>query len=205
MGQITPESGAIALYDWIEYQQGIKTALEAVNTAQSAINSAYAFRVETNLYHPTIASIQNQALVNILIEGYDADKYTSAMANHMVTFHIDCYVLGRNENSVENPGSLLPADQVAVERLQYLCAQVEYGLRNMANYDMGLDPYKVQPKKLGLKFQEPQDVDESAEPYAPARFTFTCEFGYDSADSQDTDLTQIFVTVGEWSSRFTYS
>lgn len=204
MGQVQPETTAIQLYDWIIYQRGLKIALDAVSDAQAAINPAYRFRVEKNMYAPAIQDIQNQALVNILIDGYDPENYTASTTNHSVTFFIDCYVLGRNENSVDNPGSLLPADQVAVERLQYLCAQVEYGIRNMSNYYMSLDPGNIRQHNLGLKFTNPQDVEDAAEPYAPARFTLTCTFGYNCHDDQGVDISETLTTVGEWASRFIY-
>ena len=209
MGQIQPEAQAIELYPWIYFQQGIKTALEAVSTSQTAINPAYQFRVETNLYRPSIQDIQNQALVNILIDGYNPKNSTNSNVNHDVTFFIDCYVLGQNENDVENPGSLLPADQVAVERLQYLCAQVEYGLRNLQNYYMdAIDSdliNTVQRGKLGLKFFQVEDAMESNTPYAPARFTLNVTFPYSPADHDEVDLTKIFVTAGEWASQFDYT
>ena len=209
MGQIQPETNAIPLYLWVYYQQGLKAALQAVSTAQSAINPAYQFRVETNLYRPSIQDISNQALVNILIDGYDSISSTNANVNHKVNFYFDCYVLGQNENDVENPGSLLPADQVAVERLQYLCAQVEYGLRDLKNYHMDSENSdlinSIHRGNLGLKFSGVEDAMESTTPYAPARFTLECQFPYSSADQTEVDLTKILVTVGEWASQFDYS
>ena len=206
MGQVQPEAQAIALYKWVTFQQGLKTALEAVSTAQTAINPAYQFRVETNLYRPNIQDIQNQALVNILIDGYDPENSTNSNLNHNVTFYFDCYVLGQNENDVENPGSLLPADQAAVERLQYLCAQVEYGLRNLNNYYMDSSLLnEVRRGVLGLKFSSVEDAMESNTPYAPARFTLKTTFSYSPKDHDEVDLTKIFVTAGEWASQFDYT
>jgi hypothetical protein len=206
MPLINPETGAVEQYIWVVFQQGLKAALQAVSDAQALINPAYKFRVETNLYRPTIEQIENQALVNILIDGYDPMNSTQSIEDHLVSFHFDCYVRGRNENDPDNPGSLIPADQVAVERLHYLCAQVGYGIKKLEDYYMGLsDNKQVNRGKLSLKFNPVDDAAESATPYAPARFTLECSFPYTSADLTLVDITQTLITLPEWASRFTYT
>jgi hypothetical protein len=205
MPLVNPEPSAIEQYVWVIFQQGLKTALEAVSTAQTAINPAYQFRVETNLYRPAIEDIENQALVNILIDGYDPDNVTQSREDQLVTFYFDCYVRGKNENDPDNPGSLVPADQVAVERLHYLCAQVGYGIKKLENYYMGLsDNKEVNRGKLSLKFNPVDDAAESATPYAPARFTLECSFPYTAADGQGIDITDTLITLDEWASSFSY-
>jgi hypothetical protein len=204
MPLINPETGAVEQYIWVVFQQGLKTALQAVSDAQALINPAYQFRVETNFYRPTIEQIENQALVNILIDGYDPMNVTNAEENHLVSFYFDCYVRGRNESDPDNPGSLIPADQVAVERLNYLCAQVGYGIKKLEDYYMGITVKQVQRGKLSLKFNPVDDAAESATPYSPARFTLECSFPYSSADLTGVDITDTLITLPEWASRFTY-
>ena len=200
MGIINPEAGAIANYKWVEAQEGIATALEAVSTAQAVINSLYYFQVEKNLYRPTIESIYNVSLINILIASVTSDgNETNFSKNHIVTYHIDCYVRGKNEDDPDNPGSLVPADEVAVERLHYLCAMVEYGLTNLANFYQSLNSGEIMPDKINLIFNPIDDSSNAAEPYAPARFEFVCKFPYVPQDLQNLpDLKKAFVDMQEF-------
>jgi hypothetical protein len=198
MGIINPETGAIANYKWVTAQEGIKTYLEAVSTAQAIKNPAYAFKVEKNLYRPTIESIYNVSLVNILIASVTSDgNETNFSKNHIVTFHIDCYVRGQNEDNPDAPGTLVPADEVAVERLHYLCAMVEYGLTNLANFYQSLNSGEIMPDKISLIFNPVDDPANNADVYAPARFQFVCKFPYVPQDLQNLpSLAKAFVDLG---------
>lgn len=204
MGIINPEVGAIDNYLWVTAQEGIKTTLEAVRDAQKLINPDYDFQVETNLYRPTIESIEDTALVNILIGPVNSDgAQTDFSKNHVVTYNIDCYVRGRNEDNPDNPGSLVPADEVAVQRLQYLCAMVEYGLTELAGFYKSLNSGEIMPDKISLNFNPVDDAAESATPYAPARFEFICIFPYTPQDLTGLpSLSESLTTVGEWASKF---
>jgi hypothetical protein len=205
MSVITPPTGAIPLYLWIKYQRGIKTLLESVSTAQALLNSAYAFAVYTNMYRPSIEDIYNQAMVNILIDNVQSENAGAFSKNHVVTFHIDCYVRGKNEDDPDNTGTLIPADEVAVERLQYLCCQVEYGLTQLKNFYAGLESGQVMPGGLSLQFSAVDDGAESATPYAPARFILTAKFPYTPADLTGLPpIEQLLVTFPEWAANFIY-
>ncbi|MCK5613745.1 hypothetical protein KAR91_68405 [Candidatus Pacearchaeota archaeon] len=206
MGIINPEVGAIDQYLWVKAQEGIKLSLEAVRDAQKAINNDYDFDVHENLYRPTIEKIENKALVNILIAQVVSDaNETNFDKTHNVTYNIDCYVRGRNEDDPDSPGSLVPADEVAVERLQYLCAMVEFGLTKLANFYQGLNSGEIIPDKIDLTFNPVDDAAEAATPYAPARFQFVCKFPYTPQDLENLPvLEQSFIDLSEWASRFIY-
>lgn len=200
MGIITPPPGAIPNYLWVQAQQGMKAILKAVSADQELFNSDYKFRVETNLYRPTIEEIENVALVNILIREVTSDEHETNFAkNHVVKYNFDCYVRGQNEDDPDNPGSLVPADEVAVERLQYLCAQVEYGLTELVNFYQGVLPGDIYPDKLDLTFNPVEDAAESATPYAPARFEFICKFPYSPKDLENLPaLTEVLTNLADW-------
>jgi len=205
MGVVSPESTAIQQYVWVLFQQGIKAALQAISDAQELINPSYKFKVETNLYRPTIEEIENMALVNILVDNIQAGLVTDFSKNHIVTYNIDCYVRGENDTDVEDGVSLIPADEVAVERLHYLCAQVEYGLTKLENYYMGISPGDVRPGSLSLSFSPVEDASQSATPYAPARFILSCEFPYTPKDHENLpSIEQTFLSMDDWASRFIY-
>lgn len=206
MGVIDPEPAAIDQYLWVIAQGGIKISLEAVSAAQTLINPLYEFEVEEDLYRPTIEQIENKALVNILIGSVISNENeTNFNKTHVVTYNIDCYVRGKNEDDPGAPGSLVPADEVAVQRLKYLCAMVEFGLTNLANFYEGLESGEIMPDKIDLTFNPVDDAAESATPYAPARFTFVCKFPYDAQDLENLpliDRTKIDLT--NWASEFIY-
>lgn len=200
MGVINPESGAVPVYLWVQAQQGIKTILEGIRDTQVAINSDYDFDVYTNLYRPSIEQIENKALVNILIATVTSDEHeTNFSKNHVVTYNIDCYVRGKNEDDPDNPGSLVPADEVAVERLYYLCAMVEYALTKLANFYKGLSSGNIYSDKIDTTFNPVEDASESATPYAPARFQFVCKFPYVPQDLENLpDLEQVILNLKDW-------
>ena len=202
MGVVNPETGAISNFLWVAAQEGSKTILEAVSSAQAAINPDYAFIVESNLYRPTIENMQDTALVNIRIGQVTSKDETNFDMTQTVTFYYDCYVLGRNEDNPDSPGSLVPADEVAVQRLHYLCAMVFEAITNLANFYSGLGSGQIVPGKVGIVFNPVEDPENSATPYAPAQITFTCDFPYEARDLRDLpEYKATFINLGSWASR----
>jgi hypothetical protein len=206
MSIINPETGAIPRYLWDTAQEGIKIQLQAVSTSQAAINSDYAFTVEQDLYRPSIedATINNH-LVNIYIAQVTSDgNDTNFLKNHIVVYNIDCYVQGKYETDPDT-SALVPADEVAVARLKYLCAMVEFGLTKLANFYKGLGSGNIMPDKIDLIFDPVVDAAESATPYAPARFTFTCKFPYTPQDLENLpDLDRAKADLTNWATEYIY-
>jgi hypothetical protein len=199
---IDPESGAIENFLWIQAQEGIKIALEGISNIQKAINPDYEFQVHKNLYRPHIEQIENTAMVNIRIGSVATKNETAYDATHTVTYFIDCYVRGRNEDDPDNPGSLVPADEAAVERLNYLVAMVHYGITALANFYFGLNSGEIIPGKIGIVFNPVEDAEDSATPYAPAQITFTCEFPYENADLTGLpELEAVKADLTSWASQ----
>jgi hypothetical protein len=202
MGVINTETGAIEEFLWIKAQDGIKIILESVSGSQSAINSDYAFQVHSNLYRPSIESIENVAMVNIRIGKVDNIDETYASMTQQVTYYIDCYVRGQNEGDPDNPVSLVPADEAAVQRLHYLVAMVYSGITNLANYYFGLNSGEIVPGKIGIVFNPVEDVEDSATPYAPAQITFTCDFPYDVQDLTGLpEWESTYVKLSSWAAQ----
>lgn len=205
MTVINPEVNAIPQYLSAIAQQGMVDLLRNISTLQTAINPDYEFKVEKNMYRPAIEDIQNQALVNILIAQIIPKNSTDFDKTHTVTYHIDCYVRGRNEDDPGNPGTLVPADEVAVERLIYLCSQVEFGLTGLETYYKGLSSGEIEPVNLSLNFNSVEDAEDAASPYAPARFTYICNFPYIPKDWENLPpIDETFINLSQWASRFTY-
>ena len=182
MGIINPEVNAIPNYLWVKYQEGIYTALKATSTAQAAINSEYQFNVHKNLYRPKLATLIKQ-FVNVIIADVTAeDTQNNFDKTHIVTFNIDCYVRGENEGDPGDPNVLVPADEVAVERLHYLLAMAEFTITALPNYYMGLSSGQVVPDKITTTFNPVDDAEEAQTPYAPARVQMTAKFDYTMKD-----------------------
>lgn len=199
---IDPENGAISNFLWVEAQEGIKIILEGISDIQKAINPDYEFQVHKNLYRPSIEQIENTALVNIRIGNVATKIETNFDETDVVTFFIDCYVRGRNEDDPDNFGSLVPADEAAVERLNYLVAMVRYGITALSNFYLGLNSGEIIPGKIGIVFNPVEDAADSATPYAPAQITFTCEFPYERADLTNLpELEAVKATLSNWASQ----
>lgn len=204
MSIINPESGAIPKYLWDTAQENIKEILEDISTAQALLNSDYAFTVTSDKYSPTIEElVSNNHLVNIYVTTVSSDGHeTNFSKNHIVTYNIDCYVQGFNEDDPDT-SVLVPADEVAVARLKYQCAMVEYGLTNLANFYMDLRSGEIIPDKINLVFGTVEDASDSFTPYAPARFTFVCKFPYNPQDLEDLpDLSAFKTDLTNWASEY---
>lgn len=204
MSIINPESGAIPRYLWDTAQDNMKSILEDVSTAQAAINADYAFTVINDKYSPTIEElVADNHLVNIYVAQVVSDGHeTNFSKNHIVTYNIDCYVQGFNEDDPET-SILVPADEVAVARLKYQCAMVEYGLTKLSNFYMGLNSGEIIPDKIDLIFGTVEDASDSFTPYAPARFKFICKFPYDPQDLENLpDLSAFKVDLTNWASEY---
>ena len=191
MSLINPEPAAIDRYLWDYAQDSIKALLEVISTGQAAINPDYKFFVERNLYRPTIEDLtENNHLVNILVGQVVTDGLQGDFSkNHLVTYNVDCYVQGFNE---DDAGNLVPADQAAVDRLTYLCAMVEFGLTKLANYYLKDDRFidKIHPEALDLTFNPVDDASDAATPYAPARFAYVIKFPYEPQDLENLPLLE---------------
>lgn len=199
MSVVNPETGAINNFLWVDAQEGSRIILQGISDAQSAINPDYAFQVVKNMYRPSIEQIENVSLVNIRIGQVVNKDESNYDMTQTVTYFFDCYVRGKNEDDPDNPGSLVPADEVAVDRLHYLVAMVYYGVTALRNYYVGLSSGQIVPGKLGIVFNPVEDPDDSFTPYAPAQITFTCDFPYEVQDLTDLPaLTAVKATLDAW-------
>lgn len=207
MSLITPEVGAVPKYLWDTAQENIKGLLQAVSDAQAILNSDYEFFVEMDVFRPRIETItENNHLVNIYVGTVISDaNETNFDKTHVVTYNIDCYVQGKNEDDPSNPGTLIPADEVAVARLKYLCAMVEFGLTKLATFYKGLQEGEIIADKIDLTFNPVDNSAESKTPYAPARFEFVCKFPYTPQDLENLPLIdETFADLSTWGSKHIY-
>ncbi len=206
MGVVNPEIGAIKNYLWVSAQSGIAHAIELVKNSQVAINPDYDFEIYENKYQPALEKVGSKAFVNILIDSVDSMDDTNFGKTHIVTYNIDCYVRGENEENPEELGPLVPADQVAVQRLYYLCAMVEFALTKLANFNFGIDSGDVVPGKIRLSFDPVSDAGDSLTPYAPARLSFDCKFPYEAQDLENLpELQESCINFEDWASEFIYN
>ena len=196
MGIINSEMGAIPNFLWVAAQQDMTTALRAISTAQEAINPDYAFKVEENLYRPTIENLENVCFVNNRIDRMDPLDVTIYDETQKVMHVFDCYVRGKNE---QHGSSLVPADEVAVQRLHYLVAMVYYSLTQLTKYYHGLNSDKISPKGLNVIFNPVEDVENSFEPYAPAQVQYEIWYPYSYKDHENLpDLEAVRVAFNNW-------
>lgn len=203
---INPETGAINNFLWVTAQEGIKIILDGISDSQKEINPDYEFEVFINKFKPKIEDITKFAMVNIRFGTITTKDETNFGFTQEVPFLIDCYVRGQNEPDPDNYGSLIPADEAAVARLNYLVAMVHYGITALNNFYINLNSGDIIPGKIGIVFNPVEDAEDSATPYAPAQVSFTCDFPYEFADLSNlpeleavkSDLTiwaaQIFMT-----------
>lgn len=199
---IDPETGAIEHFLWVQAQEGIRIALQGISDSQKAYNPDYEFDVHKNMYRPKIEDVTKFGMVNIRIGNITTEDDTNFDATDIVPFLIDCYVRGQNENDPDNPGSFVPADEAAVERLHYLVAMVRYGITALVNFYLGLNSGEIIPMKIGIVNNPVEDAEDSATPYAPAQVTLTCKFPYEHADLTGLpELEAVKADLTTWASQ----
>lgn len=179
---IDPERGAIPNYIWVAVQENMVKSLKVVSKDQGSINEDYAFVVQKNKMLPSTEDFEkNNYFVNSLIASAIPDnKSTNFDENQDVIFHFDLYVRGENEDDGVNP--LVPADDAAVQRLQYLAAMVQATITNLKNFYQGLSSGQIAPGRVSVVFNPVDDPEDSSTPYAPARVIFPCKFPYRAVD-----------------------
>jgi len=199
MSYIDPsEPGAIPNYLWVKAQDGIRATLQEVSDNQSALNSSYKFEVKTNLWRPVLEDDDNAKLANILIGRVREENKTARLKNHVVEYYVDCHVRSADESGI-------PADERAVEWLQYLTAMVEFGLSWLERYYKSLGSGQIAPRSLTLEYDVVDGADEATQVYAPARFIYTCAFPYSAQDFVNLpDLEKTRVTLDNFATEITY-
>lgn len=197
---------------WTPLKANIKTILEAIATEETIVSAARNFIVEKDRWRVWVEEQQKIALVNILVQtvGTNVDRSGSRRNTlNDINVMIDMYALGE-------AGEILPADEVAADRLDLLVAQVREGLTRLKESDFGFDV----DSELGFLIDRgdtdftltyyDQENEQSAGQYAPARWTFAVQMPFIPTDNNDEiDLTEINVsvkdeTLEQYALRFTY-
>ena len=198
---------------WTPLKTNIQTILEAIATEETIVSAARNFIVTKDRWRVWVEEQQKIALVNIMVQtvGTNVDRSGSRRNTlNDINVMIDMYALGE-------AGQVLPADEVAADRLDLLVAQVREGLTRLKESDFGF------PKDSELGFlidrgdtdftltYYDQENEQSAGQYVPARWTFTVQMPFIPTDNNDEiDLTEINVsvkdeTLEQYALRFTYT
>ena len=197
---------------WATLKANIETILEAIATEETIVAAARNFLVTKDRWRVWVESQQNIALVNIMIQtvGTNVDRSGSRRNTlNDINVMVDMYALGE-------AGEVLPADEVAADRLDLLTAQVRAGLTRLKESDFGFDP----DSEFGMVIDRgdtdftltyyDQENEQSAGQYAPARWTFTVQMPFIPTDNNDEiDLTELNIsvkdeTLEQYALQFTY-
>lgn len=210
MSLINPPVGAIPKYLWDSAQENIVAILQVVSDTQAALEPTYAFKPDMDLAEPQIEDvlIDEEAannIVNVTIGQVIPEDQSRYDKIHVVTYNVDCYTQGFNEEDPENPGTYLPPDKAAMARLKYLCAMVEYGLTQLKVFYLGLDANSMYPDTITLDFNPLEDASNSSTPYGAARFSFVCKFPYEYKDFEGLpELREFKLELEKWAAEFIY-
>ena len=197
---------------WTTLKTNIKTILEAIATEETIISAARNFLVQKDRWRPWIEAQQNIALVNIMVQTVGTNINRSGSRRNTlddINVMIDMYALGE-------AGEVLPADELAADRLDLLTVQVREGLTRLKESDFsfskdsefGFIIDRGDPN-FTLTYYD-QENEQSAGHYAPARWTFTVQMPFIPTDNNDEiDLTKLNVsvkdeTLEQYALRFTY-
>lgn len=195
---------------WTQLKTNIVTLLEEVATEETLIDPARNFIVEKDRYRPWIEAQQTIPLVNVMVQNTDTNSgrsgnKSSTMDN--VNVIVDMYAIGQ-------AGEILPADQVASDRLDLLTAQVREALTRLKERD-----YLFARTANGLVIDGnnnfsltyyDQESEQATRQYAPARWSFTVQMPFVPTDNNNfADLTELNISVKQddlvsFGARFNY-
>jgi len=176
---------------WVELKTNIVSQLNAVAIEENAVSSARNFIVSKDRWRPWIESQQSVALVNVMITGVGLVPERSNRVSSLdtVSIVVDMYALG-------TAGEILPADELAADRLDLLTAQVREALTRLKTTDFGFPVGMIDRNTDFSLTYYSQENEDSTGQYAPARWSFDVMLPYIPTDNNDyTDLTELNVSV----------
>ena len=198
---------------WTTLKTNIVTILEEIATEETIVSAARNFLVTKDRWRPWIESQQNVPLVNVMVQTTRTNTDRSSNRRSTlddVTVNVDMYALGK-------AGEVLPADEVAADRLDLLIAQVRDGLTRLLNIDFGFSqdpdfgfPIDKEDANFQLTYYD-QENEQSSGQYAPARWNFTVQLAFiptDNNDYNDLEILNVSVkddTLEQYALRFTYT
>lgn len=197
---------------WTTLKANIVTALNEIATEEAAVSPARNFIVQQNRWRPWVEQQQKVALVNVLVQTVIQDgERSSARVSSLdnVTVFVDMYALGRG-------GSVLPADEIASDRIDLLVNQVREGLYRLKNayfnfpVDQADGPVIDSDLDFTLTYYD-QENEQTTGQYAPARWAFDVQLAYIPTDNNDyNNLEELNVSVKDdtleaYSLRFEYT
>ena len=190
---------AIALPLWNALKVNIVTQLTAIAVEETLVDAGRDFEVSKDRWRPWIEEQQKKALVNIMVDtvsgnGDRSTQRVSALDDIIVK--ADMYAIGK-------AGEVLPADEVAAERLDLLIAQVREGLTRLAFTDYGFTKDSTfgnvidHDSNFQLNYYD-QESQQATGQYAPARWSFTVQMPFIPVDDNDYEnLEELGVVVSD--------
>lgn len=197
---------------WTTLKTNIVTILTAIAAEETIESAARNFQVTKDRWRPWIEAQQSIALVVVMVQTTGTNTGRSANRRSTlddVTVNVDMYALGK-------AGEVLPADEVAADRLDLLINQVREGLTRLLNTDFGFTedpdfgwPIDKEDANFNLTYYD-QENEQATGQYAPARWTFTVQLAFIPTDNNEYNaLTELNIQVKEndldqFAMRFTY-
>ena len=192
---------------WATLKTNIVTILKAIATEETLISASRNFIVKKDDWSPTVEAQQKIPLVNVMVQNVGPNSARSANKKSKmdeVTVNIDMYAFGKG-------GEILPADELAAERLDLLVAQVREGLTRLDTIDLGFskDPSNGfimdWDVSLNLTYYD-QENEQATRQYAPARWSFSVNMPFIPNDERVyNNLEELNVTLEQYALRFTYT
>lgn len=183
---------------WNTLKANIVTMLTAIAAEETDVSEARNFNVAQDRWRPWVEAQQKTALVNVLVQTVTANTDRSSNrrgALDDVTVFVDMYALGRG-------GEVMPADEVAADRIDLLVAQVREGLTRLKETDFLFTedpdfgfPIDRSDADFTLTYYD-QENEQSTGQYAPARWGFTVQLAFIPTDNNVYNaLTELNVSV----------
>lgn len=154
---VNPATGMVPVYPFYLAQDYYYRMLVALRDVQNTITPEFNYKVTKNKSETYIVEETDQGLVNVMIGPVDSEQASVHSKEHAVKLIFELYWKSKDDSvSGEN------ADELAINYLYYLAANVEFGLTAIYNQvPDNITKGDFQIKQLRTNFSKPEKVGES--------------------------------------------
>lgn len=182
----------VPVYEFYKAQDYYYRVLIALRDAQAAIVSEFTYKVTKNKSETYIVEETDQGLVNVMIGPVGSEQATTAGKEHLTKLIFELFWKSKDDSE-----SSLRADELAIEHLYYLGANVEYALTAISNQAPDNIAYgDFRRGKIVTNFSKPEKIGESDSVWGIGQVELDIQTTYDYADVTLPNLEELEIDLG---------
>ena len=196
---VNPAVGMVDTYSFYKAQDYFYRMLVALRDAQNVITPAFTYDIVKNKAETYVAEEAKHGMVNIMIGNVGSRQETIHGKEHTAKLIFELYWKSKDDS-----GSSLKADELALEYLYYLAAQVEYELTAIKNQNLDNVNYgDFQIGKITTNFSKPEKIGKSESVWGLGQIELDIVTAYDYKDVSLPNLEELQANLGYFVPLFT--